>query len=275
MSALPAHEHVEVALPTLLTPTVALHCVREAIKFLWFHRMQLPATFDQCKVQLDAFRAAAAHGSRRRVPRGDLKNIAAMEALLQGLDGLFPTAPDGIGAGVYDVVCLFGPTMLNPREVYALRFALVPDSHSGGGNLTEQLKACHNASRALLRTLLAQSLDVFSRHLGPSNFHVLTMAHRNTPPPAIFRPQPRFSLRCRRPLKYLLTLVVGDAQALHTVLAAPPEYLVAGGLLSVHLFLAPTNTFPPAHTHTHTRTLTHSHTHILTRMHSALLFVSC
>lgn len=94
----------------------------ETVKYLLFHRYQMPLPFDQLKTEDERDRKMenARRSPRTRPLPSVLKKkrqlIADVEELLTNLHQYF------LQFDVYEVVLLFGATVVNPKETYTIRF---------------------------------------------------------------------------------------------------------------------------------------------------------
>lgn len=97
----------------------------ETIKYLLFHRFQIPLPLDQLKAEDERERKEETGGNSSRnqasrpIPSSVKKKrqtIADIEQLLLHLFRLF------LQVDVLDVLLLFGATVVNPKEIYSVRF---------------------------------------------------------------------------------------------------------------------------------------------------------
>jgi hypothetical protein len=162
----------------------------ETVKYLLFHRYQMPLPFDQLKAEDERDRKLeyARRSPRNRPLPSVLKKkrqlIADMEELVLNLYQRCSQVD------VFEVLLLFGATVVNPKEMYSIRFCNIGETSeadrvkaecaSGKENgLNSRSKFVDKCCRKLARTLFTDPSLNERGELGCTSIHCFILAPRN------------------------------------------------------------------------------------------------
>ena len=176
----------------------------ETAKYLLFHRFQTPLPFDQIKAEDERDRKLenARRSPRNRPLPSVLKKkrqlIADAEELWLNLYHAF------LNFDVFDVLLLFGATVVNPKEMYSIKFCnlektseldrVQAECSSGKENsLSLRSKFVDKCCRKLARMLFTDPGLNDQGELGCTTIHCLILAPRNLDT-TWFRPKPSFKV---------------------------------------------------------------------------------
>ena len=175
----------------------------ETVKYLLFHRYQILLPFDQLKAEderdrkLENARRSPRHRPLPSVLKKKRQLLADVEELILNLHEVF------LQVDISQVLLLFGATVVNPKEIYSIRFCNVEicDADrmkakclSGKENgLNSRSKFVDKCCRKLARTLFTNSSLNERGELGCTSVHCLILAPRNTDT-TWFRPKSSFKV---------------------------------------------------------------------------------
>ena len=176
----------------------------ETVKYLIFHRYQMPFPFDQLKAEDERDRKLenARRSPRNRPLPSVLKKkrqlIADVEDLVLNLYQLF------LQVDVSEVLLLFGATVVNPKEIYSIRFCNIAEIREADrmkakcvlgkeNGLSSRSKFVDRCCRKLARTLFTDASLNERGELGCTSIHCFILAPRNMDT-TWFRPKSSFKV---------------------------------------------------------------------------------
>ena len=195
---------IEVAFTEKLDRLTCASLLIETVKYLLFHRYQMPLPFDQFKAEDERDRKLE---NARRSPRlrplpSVLKKkrqlIAEVEELLLNLYQVF------IQSDVFQVVLLFGATVVNPKETYSIRFCNIGGPSDADrmkaecafgkeNGLSSRSKFVDKCCRKLARNLFTNPTLNKQGELSCTSIHFFVLAPRNMDT-SWFRPKSSFKV---------------------------------------------------------------------------------
>lgn len=161
----------------------------ETVKYLLFHRYQMPLPFDQLKAEDERDRKSenARRSPRNRPLPSVLKKkrqlISDIEELLVNIYKIF------VENDVFEVLLLFGATVVNPKEMYSIRFYNIVRTTEGDkmkaaclagkeNSLNSRSKFVDKCCRKLARTLFTDPSLNELVELGCTSIHCFILAPR-------------------------------------------------------------------------------------------------
>lgn len=195
---------VEVSFTEKLDRLTCATLLMETVKYLIFHRYQIPFPFDQFKAEDERDRKCE---SVRRSPRlrplpSVLKKkrqlIAEVDELMLNLYQVF------VQFDVFQVILLFGSTVVNPKETYSIRFCNVGESSEADrikaecafgkeNGLSSRSKFVDKCCRKLARNLFTNPTLNGQGELTCTSIHCFILAPRNLNT-SWFRPKSSFKV---------------------------------------------------------------------------------
>jgi hypothetical protein len=176
----------------------------ETVKYLLFHRYQMLLPFDQLKAEDERDRKSenARRSPRNRPLPSALKKkrqlIADVEELVLNLHQVFSQV------NVSQVLLLFGATLVNPKEIYSIRFCNIAETNDADrlkakcvegkeNGLNHRSKFVDKCCRKLARTLFTDPSLNERGELGCTSIHCFILAPRDMDT-AWFRPKSSFKV---------------------------------------------------------------------------------
>ena len=176
----------------------------ETVKYLLFHRYQMLLPFDQLKAEderdrkLENARRSPRHRPLPSVLKKKRQLIADVEELILNLHQAF------LQGDISQVLLLFGATVVNPKEIYSIRFSNIAAACDADrmkarclagkeNGLNSRSKFVDKCCRKLARTLFTDPSLNERGELGCTSVHFFILAPRNTDT-TWFRPKSSFKV---------------------------------------------------------------------------------